>query len=170
MKLIEYLPEFLQEIKEFKALFESENIEIENLRGRLDEIINESLVNTAKGYGLERYEKIYNIKNMQSTIDTRRILILLRMNNRTQYTYKWLINVLNETIGNRNYKLLLDYNNYKLYIDISLDHTEAMKLLKKDLVKQIPANIEIEYTLFSNMEITTECLMRQKSYDTYYAN
>ena len=61
MKLIEYLPNFMQDIKEFKELFSAEDIEIEQLKVAIEKIFSEIIVKTAEGYGLDRYEKIYQI-------------------------------------------------------------------------------------------------------------
>ena len=52
---------------------------------------------------------------------------------------------LNESIGKDNYKL--EARDYELYITINLVYTEAAEMLKTNLVKQIPANIMLDYKL-----------------------
>ena len=56
-----------------------------------------------------------------------------------------MINTLNESIGKDNYKL--EAKDYELYITINLVYTEAAEMLKTNLVKQIPANIMLDYKL-----------------------
>lgn len=164
MKLIEYMPPFLRTIREFKEIFEAEDIEVDNLKNEISKLLKEVIVKTAESYGLERYEKIYHIKNVAETLEARRMTILLRINNRTQYTYKWLINTLNEAIGKENYVITTDFKNYKMHIEIALNYTEAAEILKRDLVKQIPANIELDYRLNSIINQATAAIVSQQTY------
>ena len=145
MKLIEYMPPYLKNVLEFIKIFDAEDIEIENIRYLIDKMLKEVIVKEATSYGLDRYEKIYGIKNKAETIEARRMNILFKMNNKVPYTLKWLINTLNESIGKDNYKL--EARDYELYITINLVYTEAAEMLKTNLVKQIPANIMLDYKL-----------------------
>ena len=153
MKLINYLPYFLSNVLEFKELFNSEDIELENLRAGIDSILKEVIVNTAESYGLERYEKIFNITNISPNLDTRRINILLKMNNNIPPTYKWLLNKLNELVGEGNYKITPDFNNYKLRIDFLLKYTEAGEIIKQELKRKMPANIELTATFYTKINL-----------------
>ena len=60
-KLIEHLPRFLRDIKEYKETCSVEEIELKNLESKIEEIIIEASAETANSYGLERYEKVLNI-------------------------------------------------------------------------------------------------------------
>ena len=135
MNLIKYMPPFLKEVREFKEIFGAEDIQIEKLNNQINSMLREVIVKTAEDYGLRRYEKIYGITRPAETLEARRMAILLKMNNRVAYTYKWLIQTLNEAIGAENYKITTDFNNYKMNIEIALNYTEAAELLKNDLVK-----------------------------------
>lgn len=168
MKLIEYMPPFLRTIREFNVIFEAEDIEVDNLKNEISKLLKEVIVKTAESYGLERYEKIYHIKNVAETLEARRMTILLRMNNRTQYTYKWLINTLNEAIGKENYVITTDFKNYKMNIEIALNYTEAAEILKRDLVKQIPANLELDYRLTTKINNFIGAVISQQSYLDLY--
>lgn len=168
MKLIEYMPPFLRTIREFNVIFEAEDIEVDNLKNEISKLLKEVIVKTAESYGLERYEKIYHIKNVAETLEARRMTILLRMNNRTQYTYKWLINTLNEAIGKENYVITTDFKNYKMHIEIALNYTEAAEILKRDLVKQIPANLELDYRLTTKINNFIGAVISQQSYLDLY--
>ena len=63
MKLVEYMPPYLKNVLEFNKIFDAEDIEVENMRYSINTMLREVIVKTARSYGLERYEKIYNIKN-----------------------------------------------------------------------------------------------------------
>ena len=53
--LINHLPPFLREIKEYKQICNTEEVELENIETKIEEIITEASAETAKGYGLEKY-------------------------------------------------------------------------------------------------------------------
>lgn len=164
MNLIKYMPPFLKEVREFKEIFGAEDIQIEKLNNQINSMLREVIVKTAEDYGLRRYEKIYGITRPAETLEARRMAILLKMNNRVAYTYKWLIQTLNETIGAENYKITTDFNNYKMNIEIALNYTEAAELLKNDLVKQMPANIELDYRLTSKINCISGAIISQQTY------
>lgn len=164
MNLIKYMPPFLKEVREFKGIFGAEDIQIEKLNNQINSMLREVIVKTAEDYGLRRYEKIYGITRPAETLEARRMAILLKMNNRVAYTYKWLIQTLNEAIGAENYKITTDFNNYKMNIEIALNYTEAAELLKNDLVKQMPANIELDYRLTSKINCISGAIISQQTY------
>ena len=164
MNLIKYMPPFLKEVREFKEIFGAEDIQIEKLNNQINSMLREVIVKTAEDYGLRRYEKIYGITRPAETLEARRMAILLKMNNRVAYTYKWLIQTLNEAIGAENYKIITDFNNYKMNIEIALNYTEAAELLKNDLVKQMPANIELDYRLTSKINYISGAIISQQTY------
>lgn len=164
MNLIKYMPPFLKEVREFNEIFGAEDIQIEKLNNQINSMLREVIVKTAEDYGLRRYEKIYGITRPAETLEARRMAILLKMNNRVAYTYKWLIQTLNEAIGAENYKITTDFNNYKMNIEIALNYTEAAELLKNDLVKQMPANIELDYRLTSKINCISGAIISQQTY------
>ena len=155
MKLIEYLPEFMQEIKELKELFEVEDAEIEKLNAEIQKIFNEIIVKTAENYGLDRYEKLYDIKNTTNDIEVRRFNILAKINNKVPYTMNWLRNKLDTLVGRENYEITLDHKNYKITIDVIALFKDIAIILNKDLREQLPANLIITVNLFQTEECQT---------------
>jgi hypothetical protein len=157
------MPPFLEEIREFNQIFNAEDVEIDNLKDLINKILQEVIVKTADSYGLEKYEKIYDIKNIAETLEARRLAILLKINSRVPYTLKWLINTLNEAIGIDNYKIITNFNNYEMNIKIALNYSEAGEILKNDLVQQIPANILLDYRLYTNMNLKVAAMVIQEN-------
>jgi len=148
MKLIEYIPSYLQNIREYKEIFKVEEIEIDKLKKNIEKILEEVIVNTSDNYGLTKYEKIYNIKDTTNDLQTRRYNILSKINNKIPYTYNWLINKLNNTIGKDNYIVSIDCNSYKISIEVFSLFKDIAVLLKKDLREQLPANLVVAVNLF----------------------
>ncbi len=157
MKLIKYMPLFLQDVREFQEIFKVEDKEIDSLKEQIENVLKEIIVTTAEGYGLDRYEKIYNIQNTTTDVETRRFNILSKINNRLPYTVNWLINKLNNTVGEDNYRLEVDHNNYKVNIEITYLFQDIALLLNRDLREQLPANLIINITLYQIEECQNYC-------------
>lgn len=152
MKLIEYVPTFLKDVRELNQIFNVEDTEIENIRKKVKEILEEIIVKNAKSYGLDRYEKIYSITNKSNSIEARRTNILFRMNFKAPYSYFWLINIFDEAIGKNNYRIILDYENYTLTIEVLEMYKNIAKELKEMLQKELPANLVLNVNLFQTEE------------------
>lgn len=148
MKLIEYFPLFLQDNREFKIISNIEDVELEKIKAKIEEILKEVIVSNAENYGLKRYEKIYNIENSSNDLIVRRYNILAKINNRVPYTMNWLRNKLNNTIGEENYRISIDYDKKILEIEILAIFKEIATVLYKDLREQLPANLQIAVNLF----------------------
>lgn len=156
MKLIEYMPQHLKNIREFQEIFKSEDEQLEYMNNLIAKMLTEIIVKTATSYGLERYEKIYNIKEIATTIEARRTNILLKMNNRTPFTLKWLDNKLKQLVGEGNYSIELDNDKYKLTIRLVYVYNDLINLLEKELRSQLPANLEINIHTDASISIEND--------------
>lgn len=151
--LIKYLPFFLQDIKEYKEICNSEEIELKNLESKIEEIIRESSAETANGYGLEKYEKILNVTKTTDDIEERRFKIKSKLTNQLPFNMKWLDNKLKSLVGKENYKITLDAKNYSITIQISHIFPDIATVVNNDLRQQLPANLVIEINLFRTEKI-----------------
>jgi len=164
MKLIEYLPNFMKDIKELQELFDTEDIEVKKLKGEIEKIFSEIIVKTAKSYGLDRYEKIYQINTKSDLLEIRRLKILSKMNDKESFTYKWLDNKLKQLVGENNYKISIEYNNYRIIISIACLFCNIADTLKRELNKSLPVNLIIQVNLFSNCNLYLAGIVHQKQY------
>lgn len=162
MKLNEYMPPFLKDVREFKEIFTTEDKELEYMNNLIASMLTEVIVKTANSYGLTRYEKIYEITDIASTVEARRTNILLKINNRVPYTKKWLVNLLDAVIGKDAYTLKIDESNYLINIETTLNYSEAMETLKKELALEIPANMKLNYDLVTNMKLNIAAIITQQ--------
>ncbi len=162
MKLNEYMPPFLKDVREFKEIFATEDKELEYMNNLIASMLTEVIVKTANSYGLTRYEKIYEITDIASTVEARRTNILLKINNRVPYTKKWLVNLLDAVIGKDAYTLKIDESNYLINIETTLNYSEAMETLKKELALEIPANMKLNYDLVTNMKLNIAAIITQQ--------
>lgn len=163
MKLNEYMPPFLKDVREFKEIFATEDKELEYMNNLIASMLTEVIVKTANSYGLTRYEKIYEITDIASTVEARRTNILLKINNRVPYTKKWLVNLLDAVIGKDAYTLKIDESNYLINIETTLNYSEAMETLKKELALEIPANMKLQYDFSTEIKLYTAVIVMQQS-------
>lgn len=164
MKLIEYMPQHLKNIREFQEIFKSEDEQLEYMNNLIAKMLTEIIVKTATSYGLERYEKIYNIKNISDDIDVRRFNILSKINNKVPFTLKWLDNKLKQLVGKDNYTINIDYNDYKITIGIAYLFGDIANTLKDDLRNQLPCNLIIQINVFSDCNLHTGCVVHEKEH------
>ena len=88
-RLISYLPPVLQNIEEFKALYGTEDYEIDDLYAALEILLKDQFVHEATENGIKRWEKILKIiPGASDTLDMRRFEILNRLNINDTYTLK----------------------------------------------------------------------------------
>lgn len=146
--LIEHLPPFFREIKEYKQVCSVEEIELENLENKIEEIIKEVSIETASGYGLDKYEEILNIVKTTDNTEERRFKIKSKLTNQLPFNMKWLDNKLKSLVGNENYKITLDAKNYSITIQISHVFPDVATVINNDLRQQLPANLIITVNLF----------------------
>lgn len=164
MKTIEYIPNFLQNVREFKIMSNLEDEELEKLKLQIDNILKEVIVNTSEDYGLQRYEKIYNINVVSNDIDVRRFNIISKINNNAPFTYRWLDNKLKQLVGENNYKINIEYDNYKVIISIAYLFGDIANTLQKDLRELLPANLVLQINLFSNCNLYLASIVHEKQH------
>ena len=149
MKIIEYLP-VLAEIREFKILGESEDLQLNNLKYEINSLTNELFVTTAEGVGLDRWEKILNITNSSTDVEFRRFRILSRLN-----SFGLTLNQrLTSIVGAGNYKIDYYFKEYRLKVSLTLDTKEYEKEVRRMLDEVVPANLVIDFGLLYNTHKT----------------
>ena len=146
MKIIEYLPPVLAEIREFKILGESEDLQLDNLKTEINSLTNELFVTTAERVGLDRWEKILNISNSSTDIEFRRFRILSRLN-----SFGLTLNQrLSAIVGKGNYKVDYYFKEDRLKVSLTLDTKEYEKEVRRMLDEVVPANLIIDFGLLYN--------------------
>lgn len=148
--IIEYLPEFLREIREYEALATVENSEFKKIWKEIEEAFNNQTIDTANEYGIKRMEKILNIVPTKDDINERKIEIKTHLRQQLPYTSLTLKNAIDEFCIPRKFEnntvldgyfLEINPNECTLNLKISLWNKDKEKLIK-DMVRQIcPANI-----------------------------
>ena len=75
--LIDYLPEFMQDMKEIKVLLSAEDTDVEALKIDIEDIFKDQYFLEATETGLKHYEDMLNIvPKITDTFETRRFRLL----------------------------------------------------------------------------------------------
>lgn len=164
MRLKRHLPDFINDVTEFKELDKTHTYELDKVDGVLRELENNQFINTANSAGLSRYEKMLNIVP-DIDIDVRRFNILSKYNSSIPFTMKWLMNSLNASVGKGHYLVELDHVNYTLTISIIRDKEFVINSLSKDLRKRLPANLIIKFNVLSSIDVPTHIGFIIRTYD-----
>ena len=149
-KLIDYLPVFIQEYAEIKAIIDAEQVDVMKAWIDAENVMSDQFVREATENGVKRWESILKITPKATyTLDERKFNILARLNEQLPFTIKSLKKALESMCGEDGYTLKLDHNNYVLAIKLSLLNENNIEAIKQLLKRMVPANIITSVSLFN---------------------
>lgn len=152
MKVSDYLPDLYEKNKEMQNIINSEEQEFENgLKLGIENSFKDTFANTATETGLEKFEKLLNIQvdKDEDTIDFRRERIISRLISSIPFTETYLVNQLNNFLGEGNWTYTIDYNNYSLVINSLQPGSAWYKELLDFLDRTIPCNMSWTINIYS---------------------
>lgn len=153
--LIDYLPQVLKEVRELKLIFQSEQTEIADLWGSIDNALNDQFVIDATEYGVSRWEKILGIiPKATETLDARKFRILTRSNEQLPYTIRTLKQQLEALYGKDDYSVELYNDVYTIEVKVNLIAKNNFDDVAALLHRVIPANMIIDLKLIYNQQST----------------
>lgn len=150
--LIEYLPDFLRSVREYKAILtDAIEPEVVELFQTIENALNDQFIETAGEYGISRWEKMLKIvpKSTQ-TLDDRRFTILTKMNEQPPFTMNALKQKLENLCGKDGYSVEVDVEKYILKVRIALKSRNAFDDVCVMLERVVPSNMIIDVSLMYN--------------------
>lgn len=168
-KLIDYLPNVIKELEEFKQIMQAEQKQVDELWKFIYAILNEAFVDTAEDIGLKRWESILDIIPLDTdSAEVRRMRIHARMLEDAPYTWNSFKQMLGGLCGEDGYTLELKKKEYTLVIKVAL----TSKKLKDEVVKMadrvVPANLILDIDLLYNTyELLKQITWGQATEKTY---
>lgn len=151
----EYWPGVLQEVKEFQEIANAENPELELVWQEVRDLINDQFIETATEKGIARRERILKITPFaDDDLESRRFRVLTRWNDKLPYSYKVLIEKLNQLCGEDGYTITLNAGEYLLHIRIELIKKRMFDEVEKLARRMAPANLIIKVDLRYNQHMT----------------
>lgn len=151
VKLLDYLPEALRDVREIKLALESEDIKLTQLYTDIDAVMKNQFISSSDIGTISKWEKIMDITPLDSdTLDERRFRVKARYNEQVPYTYQTLTRNLAMLCGVDGYTLDLSVSNYALDVKLNLGskkkYTEVVAMLKRIT----PCNILVTVGLLYN--------------------
>ncbi len=147
----DYLPEVLKEVRELKAIVNTEEPEVSDLWEALEAALSDQFVSDTSEEGLKRYEKILKIiPKATDNIDERRFRVLARFNEQLPYTFRTLEERLRILCGEEGYSMTLKAEDYTLKVRIKLFAESSFDTVESLLNRIVPANLVIDLSLLYN--------------------
>ena len=138
--LIQYLPGFLQEIREFQELSKAESPEFKVLYDDIDALLNNGFIHTADLQGIKRWEKLLKITAPTSSMEGRRAALIGKWNRTIPYTMTRLYEYLDALTARENYHISFpeEYRMELVAEDLLWDTLQTMRELIRAM---LPANM-----------------------------
>lgn len=151
INILNYLPEFLKEFREFRELAAAENPELLSAWELLGAVLKDQFVADATENGVKRWETILKLFPKGSdSLDLRKFRILARLNEKLPYTRRVLESQLDALCGKAGYSVELRNNEYTLVVRVALTEKGMFDEVGSLLERTVPANIIIDLSLLYN--------------------
>lgn len=139
--LIDYIPPYLKEYKTLSNILLVQNDFLNQMERDLLFLMENSFVLTADTFGIERFEKMLEIKPYSyDTLDIRRQRILTKLDTKVPYTLEVLKKKI-ETIVGTNYTLNISYEDYLIEIITTINEMQESKMLNQIIEEYVPVNV-----------------------------
>lgn len=150
--LIDYLPPFERNIKEFDAILtQAEQPEMVLLWKVFDDILDDQFIETATENGVSRWERILGIvPKKKQTLEDRKFTILTRTSEKPPFTITSLEKQLETLCGAGNYEVIRDVAAKILHVRIALAAQSNFNDVAILLDRIVPANMVIDLILKYN--------------------
>lgn len=153
--LMEYLPEYLKKYHELEEIMKTENSELENIKKRHTQAIDDRFVISCGIYGILRFEKMLGITPLTNdSLESRKFRILSKQNVSIPYNYAFLERQLEILCGKDNYQMNMNFLNQTLTIRIGLVSKNMLDSVKEIILAVVPCNIITIVDLLYNQHST----------------
>ena len=143
MELLNYWPQYVRDLVEFQWIAKAEQPEFDKAAQDVRNAPQDFFLVSLSEYGCQRWERILRLSAAPGdTLETRRQRILLKYLDQLPYTYRWLLQYLASISS--NFKVTLNNDAYKLFIQILLTGYPQRDALAAILRRTIPANLVLK--------------------------
>lgn len=142
-KLLQHLPEFYKDIREFRELSNTVTIEYDSLSSVLEKVENDQFVITSSETAIARREKDYEIVPDLSieTLDFRKRRLLARMQENVPYTVGYLRDLLDSLLGESTTQIELSTLLFELEVIVFVENASFYLEIGRLLERIVPLNI-----------------------------
>lgn len=153
VKMKRYFPRFYDGYVEIDAIIDTEDKAFEEIGVNFRRAINNQFIKLADETGISAYEVLFDVivDPSTETLEERRDRLLNRVSVIPYYTTIFLRNRLDSLIGAGLYNLIIDYDNYTLYLE-----SAAKNQLYYNEIAVLMSNIKPCNIVFINMPLVSQ--------------
>lgn len=150
-KLIDYLPDIVKELSEFKQVMQTEQTQTEILWTAIDDLLKEAFVQEESKTGISKWESILYITPKDTdSLPIRRFRITGRLNEDLPFTYRTLERQLTALCGENGYSITLNNDEYTLLIRVALTSKKLKEEVGTLAERIVPLNLLLDVDLMYN--------------------
>ena len=143
--LLSYWMPILKQLKEFKEIAKAEEQELRYILEECDRTLRNMFISTADEYGVSRFERMMGIfPDEEVDLETRRFNVLVKWNDKSQYTDGELYKKLSAFCGEGNFSITEHYNDYWIEIVTYLGVRGAFESVVPSLQEMLPCNLVLK--------------------------
>lgn len=144
IKLLDYLPPFVQDYREIKEIMTTENPEFQLAADESERILNNQFILTSDEQGIVRFEKLLKLyPSPDDTLRSRISRVMARWNDVVPYTYRALVEKLIFLSDGVTFTINSEFNEYRMEIITHLELPGQVDELQNLLSYMIPMNLEL---------------------------
>ena len=168
-KVREYTPHMYEGFQEYETVIRICDEMLDDLENAIDDLKSNQFIVSATEEGIAQYESMLRIvpNPATETIDFRRERLINRLSTMPPFTIRFLRNKLSEIIGDGKYVAYVDYANYIIYVESTVENQIWFDEVMITMTKIKPANM-----IFINKPLISAALAlsEEVSYGTMSAN
>ncbi len=142
MRYIDYLPEVLTNVQEFKALDTAFDSQFDTISQKACQTLKEPIIQTASDKGIQRFEKLLGLSRQGKTLEQRRKEVTSRLV-RAPFTENWLLHSLIARYGQDGADVYLERDKYRVCIELLQKDDAVLNEIYSEFASVIPANMEL---------------------------
>lgn len=155
--LIDYLPNVLNEVREYFAVMYAEQPEVWGIWSEIGRTLNNQFAMYADEYGISRWEHMMGITPLPNiTLEERRFAVMARLNEQLPYTIRMLHRMLSILCGENGYEVNLQHGDFTITVRVALTAVHNFEEIGRMLNRVIPANLIYYVEIKYNQHITLQ--------------
>lgn len=142
-RIMRYLPEYYREIEDFKALSNTETIELDNMEIAIQQLLNDQFVMTAGIDAIKRRERMLGIQAdpTAESLNFRRRRLINRYSTKPPFTRRWLQQQLDRLVGPGMTIVSVDPQQFILIVTANIENANVFREVIHTVDAVKPANM-----------------------------
>jgi len=168
-RILQYLPDFYREIKDFVELDKTESAELDAMESAVQQMLNDQFVTTSGAAAIKRREKMLGIQAdpANESIAFRRSRIINRYSTKPPFTARFLQEQLDRLVGPGRTLVEVDPENFLLIVTAAIDDAEVFREVEHTVKTIKPANIVYQQntSLNDDLELVETIVMHEVAWN-----